>query len=210
MQPYKIPKKPRIEQVDKGPDKRSFLVLPFRASTDKRLTIGPLRVLLVLASYCNRAGVCWVGQIAIGQALNISPSAVCRHMQKLEKLGYIRTVAKGWPGLRAYTRQLIFNPDISAEDACAIANDPAPFIMRQAEQLMTEIEGNMPRKRRIDDKNAQNLRPDDVVETSLDFHSQTDALRQAVGDQLFAALLERCGPDATPDQLQSELRRMLA
>lgn len=210
MPAYKIPKKPRIEQIDKGPDKRNYIVLPFRAATDPNLTRQQLRVLLCLASYCNRGGIMWVGQETIGRMLGISAAIVCVHMKKLEKLGYIRTVAKGWPGLRAYTRQLIFNPDISAEDACAIANDPAPFIMRQAEQFMQQKDETMPRKARINDKSKGNLLPADSAQTSSDVNAQADALRQAVGAELFAALIQRCGPDATPDQLQAELRRMLA
>jgi hypothetical protein len=129
-------------------------------------------------------------------------------MKKLEKLGYVRTVAKGWPGARAHTRQLIFNPDISAEDACAVANDPAPFIMRQAEQFMTEMDVMMKKKTRIKDQKQANLTPDITADAKgVDLYAQ---MRSEVGAELFEALVQRCGKDASLDALQAELRRMLA
>jgi len=208
MQPLKIPKKPKIELVQQAPDQRSFIVLPFRAATDPRLTRQQLRVLLCLASYCNRGGVSWVGQQTIANMLGFSKVMACKHMQKLEQFGYIRTVAKGYPGARAHTRQLIFNPNISAEDACAIANDPAPFIMRQAEQFMKQKDETMPRKPRINDKKETNLEPGYQVE---DVNSQKLlTFKHEVGAELFEALVQRCGKDASLDALQAELRRMLA
>jgi biotin operon repressor len=205
---FKLPKKPKIEQHDKGPDKRSFIVVPFRAATDDRLTRQQLRVLLCLASYCNRAGVAWVGQQTIADMLGFSKVMACKHMQMLEKYGYIRIVAKGYPGARAHTRQLIFNPDISAEDACAVANDPAPFIIRKAERFMQESEEIMARKRKINDKQETNLSPDDKYDDNV--VNEFAQLRAQAGEELFAALVQRCGQDATLEHMQAELRRMLA
>lgn len=206
-----MPKKPRIVQVDRGEDKRNFIVVPFRAASDQRLNRQQLRALLCLASYSNRSGLAWVGTETLSKMMGISPSTTSYHIKKLEKLGYIRTVNKGYPMQRAYTRQIVFDPSISAEDAASITNDPAPFMIRQAENLFNPERYEMPRKkasiRNLDDAN---LPPRDVGETSSRSHLQTEALRQAVGAELFAALIQRCGPDATPEQLQAELRRMLA
>jgi hypothetical protein len=208
MTPLKIPKKPKIELVQQAPDQRSFIVLPFRAATDPRLTRQLLRTLMCFASYCNRGGVAWVGHETVGRMLGIHPAVVCVYMKKLERFGYVRTVAKGFKGIRAHTRQLIFNPDIDATEACAIANDPAPFIMRQAEQFIKQKDETMPRKRKTITQDAANLKPDYQVE---DVNSQNLlAFKHEVGAELFEALVQRCGKDASLDALQAELRRMLA
>ena len=56
---FEIPKLPKLKLQDAPPDGRKVAVLPIRAGSDRRLHGGTLRTLIVLCSYCNRAGLTW-------------------------------------------------------------------------------------------------------------------------------------------------------
>lgn len=119
---FHLPKKPRIKEKDAPPDQRSLAVIPLKALTDQELTDGAIRVLGVLCSYCNRAGITWVSQARLAQDLNVSRQAVTNQLMQLRKAGYVEIVKKGWRGERNNTLRVIFDKSVDTETAIAITN----------------------------------------------------------------------------------------
>lgn len=215
--PIKLPKKPRIEQAAPLPDQRKFIVLPFRAATDYALTPMQLRVLLVLCSYCNRGGIAWVGSAKIAELLKREASNIGRHLQNLERKGYIKVVCKGFKGQRAHTRQVIFDKTISADDAAAISGEAAPYQQREAlrhNQASLNTKGDVMARKRKETvtSNAGNLNLDDGVNTSFELNSvnQWLELERAVGAELLSVAREQCGAGATIEQVQTKLKALLS
>jgi biotin operon repressor len=143
---FKLPKrKPKVVEKVAPPDQRKFVVMPIKALTDKRLTDNQVRIFGVLCSYANRAGLTWVSQARIGQDLGISQQAVAKQIKALVKHGFIEVTSKGFRGERANTIRVIFDQDISQEDAIAVASSkedsrPPEQIKREAKQMTTKPE----------------------------------------------------------------------
>jgi biotin operon repressor len=119
---FQLPKKPKVREKEPAPDQRKLAVVPIRAATDRGLTEGMLRTLLLVASYCNRAGITWVGQARLAQDLGVSRQAITRQVGKLVKAGYLEVISKGWRGERSNSIRLIFDKSIDAETAVAITS----------------------------------------------------------------------------------------
>ena len=120
---FELPKRPRIKPKDAPPDQRKVVVMPIRAVFDQKLTHGALQVLAALCSYCNRAGITWVSQTRLAKDLAISQQAVAKQFKQLREHGYLETVRKGFKGERTDTLRVIFDPDITAEDAIAMTSN---------------------------------------------------------------------------------------
>lgn len=102
-----------------------FCVIPQRAVADVRFKKYPrtFMVLCALGNYTSRQGVCWPNQITIAKVLGIkSQSTVSKHIKKLIDMGYIK-YAKKHPGLKGNKYFMVFDPEVSEEDAAAIATD---------------------------------------------------------------------------------------
>lgn len=138
--PFTLPKKPRIKEKDAPPDQRKMAVLPIRAGTDQRLHGATLRCLIVLCSYCNRAGITWVSQARIAQDLGVSRQAITKQLALLQKHGYVEVVRKGFRGEYSNTLRVIFDPAITAEEAIAMTSNKEdtrpPIIKHQEEKAM--------------------------------------------------------------------------
>lgn len=218
MQPVRVqlPKKPRIVQAEALPDQRKFIVMPFRAATDYDLTHMQLRVLMVLCSYCNRGGIAWVGTAKIAELMGKESSNIGRHLKNLEKKGYIRVVCKGFKGMRAHTRQVIFDKTISAEDAAAISGEAAPYQLRQQSATIhafnTERHIMARKKKQTATLDAGNLGIQQDIATSFELNSmeQWQALERAVGAEVFKLALDQCGKGATLEQVQDRLKALLS
>ena len=143
---FELPKRPRVKQKDPPPDQRKVCVLPIRAVFDKRMSHGALQALAALCAYCNRAGITWVSQTRLAQELGISQQAVAKQFKQLRDLGYLETVRKGFKGERTDTLRVIFDPNITAEQAITMTSNkedtrPPAIIeeqQRQAEQIDRE------------------------------------------------------------------------
>lgn len=146
---FKLPKrKPKVVEKVAPPDQRKFVVMPIKALTDKRLTDNQVRIFGVLCSYANRAGLTWVSQARIGQDLGISQQAVAKQLKGLVKHGFIEVTSKGFRGERANTIRVIFDEDISQQDAIAVASSkedcrPPEMVKREAKE-MTSIPDSRP------------------------------------------------------------------
>ena len=120
---FQLPKRPRIKEKDAPPDQRKVCVMPIRALTDPKLTDGAVRVLALLCSYCNRAGLTWVGQARLAQDMGVTRQNITNQLAKLRALGYVEIVRKGFRGDHTNTLRVIFDPAITAEDAIAMTSN---------------------------------------------------------------------------------------
>ena len=145
---FELPKRKRkVMQKDAAPVKRSFCVIPWRAVIDKRMTPHQFKTLAAIVSYCNKAGITWVGLERVGKDLGVTKQAVSKHYRILINLGYIRIINKGFKGIRGNTIQVIFDDSLTVEDTIAKASIGteedlrAPYIReRQEREAMREQE----------------------------------------------------------------------
>lgn len=121
--PFALPKKPRIREKEPLPDQRKVCVMPIRALTDDKLTDGAVRILALLCSYCNRAGLTWVSQKRLAEDMQTSRQNITNQLAKLRDAGYVEIVRKGFRGERCNTLRVIFDPSITAEEAIAITSN---------------------------------------------------------------------------------------
>jgi hypothetical protein len=143
-----LPERPEITQHAPPPDGRKFAVIPFKACADPRLRNAALRVLAVLCSYANRAGLTYVGQHRIASDLGMHQSAVAREITVLKRCGYIERIKKGWKGTKGDTIRVIYGAGISADDALGIAGsseevrlpDMIEHDNRELDKIWTEAE----------------------------------------------------------------------
>ena len=120
---FALPKKPRINLKDAPPDQRKVCVMPIRALTDPKLTDGAVRILALLCSYCNRAGITWVSQKRLAEDMKTSRQNITNQLAKLREAGYVEIVKKGFRGERCNTLRVIFDANITAEEAIAITSN---------------------------------------------------------------------------------------
>jgi hypothetical protein len=140
---FKLPKRrPKIVEKVAPPDQRKFAVLPMAAVMDKELHGFTVKVLAVLCSYCNRAGLTWVGQQRIAEHLGVAKQQVARAMKQLRERGHIEVVSKGFRGEKANTTRVIFAADISTEDAIAVTSSQEdtrpPEVRKREAKAMTQ------------------------------------------------------------------------
>lgn len=120
---FKLPKrKPKIVEKGALPDQRNLSIMPLRAITDPKVTDGCLRVLALLCSYTNRAGLTWVSQARLATDLKVSRQAITKKLAKLREAGYVEIKSKGFRGERSNTLRVIFDPNLTAADAIAITS----------------------------------------------------------------------------------------
>lgn len=134
---FKLPKrKPKVVEKVAPPDQRKFAIVPMRAAVDTELHGFSVKVLVLLCSYANRAGLTWVGQQRIADHLKAPKQQVARAMKQLRERGHIEVVSKGFRGEKANTVRVIYDPEIKTEDAIAVASskeDSRPPEMRKRE-----------------------------------------------------------------------------
>jgi len=87
---YKIPDKIKLKTV-KNEDLRKFCVVPLKAFLNRKVSGENLRVLAILASYCNKGGYSFVSLKTIANDLGCTPANIHKHLKKLEAQGIIKT-----------------------------------------------------------------------------------------------------------------------
>ena len=119
-QDLRVPLKP--PKIVKAPhqDRRKFCVIPYEAVKDWQLPGNSLRYLAAFAAYANPAGITWVSLKRVGQDLGVSHVTVHRHLTKIKARGYMEDLSNSFAGEKAKTRRIIFDQDITPEDAVAL------------------------------------------------------------------------------------------
>ena len=103
-------------KTTKNEDLRKFCVMPLRAFLNPKISPYALRVLGVLASYCNRGGFSFVSMKTIAKDLGCTHQNIHKHLKNLEKFGVIETYSNYFPKLKGNTRRVIFDETIKRED----------------------------------------------------------------------------------------------
>lgn len=141
QQRFNLPQPPKIKLKPAPPDQRQIAVLPLRAIQDKTLNHAAVRVLALVCSYANRAGITWVGQARLASDIGVSFRAISRQINILKKKKYIEILVKGGKLSHTATMRVIYNPTIGVDDAIALQNDdmrsPAMAILQEME--MTDV-----------------------------------------------------------------------
>lgn len=112
---YILPKEIKLKTT-KNEDLRKFCVMPLRAFLNPKISPYALRVLGVLASYCNRGGFSFVSLKTIGKDLCCTPQNVGKHLKKLEEFGIVESYKNYFPMLKGNTRRIIFDENIKRDD----------------------------------------------------------------------------------------------
>ena len=209
-------KKPRIRQKVQQPDQRTVTVCPIRAASDRRLTPMQLRTLLIVCSYTNKAGVTWAGLERIGKDLGISKPRAFVLVKALTAYGYIKTLHKGFRGVCADTRQVIFNPDIDADEAATITGELAPYQLEKQIKESTQMIDKQEKKQRktkmqmrmIVSKNAVNATELRLGEGELGFESVHKQFA-TVDQSILSLALSNLPSSPTAAQIEAELDRLL-
>jgi DNA-binding MarR family transcriptional regulator len=221
----KLPPKPRLKLKEQPPDQRMITVCPIRAATDRNLTPMQLRALLVYCSYTNKAGVAWVGLERIGKDLGVSTPRAHQLIKALDGKGYIKTLHKGYTGICANTRRVMFDPTLSAADAASISGELAPYQIKQQQEEQKAMEKKQAKRKakprakllesiepgnqviNADRLNLSEPRCDDVRLADLQYHTSkafahidADILALAI-DSLGAALPTEANVEAAIERL---------
>ena len=137
--PFELPKRrPRVIEKEPAPDRRKYAVVPIKAIGDKRLHNLAIRILVCACSYANKAGITWVGQRKIADDLGIHQSQVSRELAKLKELGYVDLMAKGFRGAKGDTIRIIYDSELEASEAIAIASADTSEDLRPPEMRRKE------------------------------------------------------------------------
>lgn len=139
---YEIPEKPQIKREVEQPDQRKFCVLPLSILKTKKCTLGMLRVLICLASYCNKSGSSFVSLDRIGSDLGITRQAVGQHMKKLINQGIVKEYKNYYKNIKGATRRIIYDESLTDEEVQQIANEPIePYDNKEINLKYAEIHG---------------------------------------------------------------------
>ena len=128
---YIINEAPRIKKRTKAPDQRKFSVVPLEAVKRPGITLASLKVLIVLSSYCNKAGSSYVSLDRIGQDLGISRQAVGQSMKRLTRAGLVKEYNNHYKNLKGSTRRIIYDSKLTDQDVQAISNEPIERLNNQ-------------------------------------------------------------------------------
>lgn len=194
---------PKIIRKELIPDAREIVIVPIRAFKDKKLSAGQFRALGIVCSYSNKAGLLWAGLERMGKDLGISKSAMCRYLQALERMGYVKTVYQGFKGERAATRQVIFNPNQTLEETMRQTQTEAPFVVEKREKAARK-------QARKSQKQAQGMvNVQDVNQTSMPICNEVMRLKNKVSASIWQLAVHRAGTDSDYDKLKQAIDKLL-
>ena len=113
---YEIPESIEIKKL-RNKDHRHFVVLPFKAIIDKKVSAANIRTLGILAAYCNKQGFSIVGLKTMASKLQTSFQNVHNQLKKLEELGYVESRKNSaYPGIRGNLRRIVYDNSIKWDD----------------------------------------------------------------------------------------------
>ena len=206
---------PKIVRKEQLPDQRKIVIVPLRAAKDQRIRLQQLRVLIIACSYCNRGGFFWASQKRLAQDLGISQQAVSYHMLKLNKLGYVRTVRKGFAGERADTKQVIFQEGQTVSETIKISESPAPYMVEQQQRSAAKQakKRGRPRKQEAGELSPKGQSSDKDVglvqtESMQDVHKLM-SLRNKVSDKIWQLAVARAGSETDYSLIKAAINRLL-
>lgn len=197
---YNLPKQRKIKEKTPAPDQRKFAVVPLHI-LEKPLTLGSLRVLIVLSSYCNKAGFSHVSLNRIANDLNVSAQAVSYHMSRLQRLKIVKKISGHYTMIKGATRRIIYDDDISSEDASRIAQAPI--------EPYNNAEINMMIKAKRTNKNkdiTKQTKSSSFKQSMESYNREVTSLFECVtSEQQLLSLEKRLLQGEKPEDLRKEL-----
>lgn len=191
---YKLPKPPKIKEKVMQPDQRKFCVVPLRAVLAKDLTLTGLKILCLLASYCNKAGFTYVSQARLANDLGVNQSAINRQIKQLETKGYIKQFSGYSTNIKGKTKRIIYDENISDREAVQIAGEPKePFTNAEYNLLLQK--NNMLRK---NNKLSSGKSQHEVIESTQSDEELIASLKSSVAEVHKRAEIDRLVRIGTP------------
>ena len=168
---YKLPKPPKIKEKVMQPDQRKFCVVPLRAVLAKDITLTGLKVLCLLASYCNKAGFTYVSQARLANDLGVTTGAINQQLKKLINNGYVKQYDGYATKIKGKTKRIVYDENITDREAEQIAGEPKePFTNAEYNRLLEQkriSKNNDIASKNIADSLNQSTQADMDVITSL-------------------------------------------
>lgn len=191
---YKLPKPPKIKEKVMQPDQRKFCVVPLRAVLAKDLTLTGLKILCLLASYCNKAGFTYVSQARLANDLGVNQSAINRQIKQLETKGYIKQFSGYSTNIKGKTKRIIYDENISDREAVQIAGEPKePFTNAEYNLLLQK--NNMLRK---NNKLSSGKSQHEVMQSTQSDEELIASLKSSVAEVHKRAEIDRLVRIGTP------------
>ena len=191
---YKLPKPPKIKEKVMQPDQRKFCVVPLRAVLAKDLTLTGLKILCLLASYCNKAGFTYVSQARLANDLGVNQSAINRQIKQLETKGYIKQFGGYSTNIKGKTKRIIYDENISDREAEQIAGEPKePFTNAEYNEMLRR--NNMLRK---NNKLSVGKSQHEVMESTKSDSELIASLKSSVAEVHKRAEIDRLVRIGTP------------
>ena len=146
-----------------------------KAFLNKKVTGENLRVLAVLASYCNKGGYSFVSAQRIADDLGCTQQNISKHLKRLEKAGIISSVQNSWPALKGNTRRIIYDEKIKDDDLKEHQFLNADIsAIRKHTKLINEIDKTIQPREVVRSKNHQ---LDDITSLFEYITSDSDLLK---------------------------------
>lgn len=191
LKPFNLPAKPKIRLQPAPPDRRQIAVLPLRAIQDKDLNHAAVRVLALVCSYANRAGITWVGQARLASDIGVSFRAISRQINILKKKKYIEILVKGGKLSHTATMRVIYNPTIGVDDAIALQNDdmrsPAMAILEEMEmeKKISKASKRAPKKVKSTTEYLPSQEVKEPLQDAIVEHNNVEGIVQEVYRNVF-------------------------
>jgi hypothetical protein len=120
---FHIGKKPELKQ-HKFRDHRRYIVIPYSALTNKKVSNPAFRTLAAFCSYADKAGLTRVSQRRVAQDLKLHTRSVSRHVGELKASKLLKVLSHSYTvGLAGKALQIVFVEGLKANEAQAIANE---------------------------------------------------------------------------------------
>jgi len=183
---YKLPKPPKIKEKVMQPDQRKFCVVPLRAVLAKDITLTGLKVLCLLASYCNKAGFTYVSQARLANDLGVTSGAINQQLKKLINNGYVKQYNGYATQIKGKTKRIVYDENISDREAEQIAGEPKePFTHAEYNRILEQ-------KRISNNNDIANKN----IDNSLNQSTMTDkeiiaSIKNSVSTPLQKAMVQR-------------------
>jgi len=128
---------------------------------------------------------------------------MCRYLQALERMGYIKTVYKGFRGERAATRQVIFNLNQTLEETMRQTQTEAPFIVEKREKQARKQakKSQKPSQSMVDNH--------DVNQSYMQSVHDVMQLKNKVSDKIWQLAVARAGTDSDYTKLKQAIDKLL-
>jgi hypothetical protein len=156
-----------------------------------------------MCSYSNKAGLLWAGLERMGQDLGISQQAMQVYAKKLEALGYVQVVYRGFKGERANTRRILYNPQSTLKETMENTQTNAPFVAeKQAKQARKQAKKSQKQGQSIDNQQA-------IVQTPMPMMHDVMRLKNKVSERIWQLAIERAGTDNDYAKLKAAIDKLL-